>query len=161
MIDAKGKLFGKISIIDLFLLLLVVAVALGAFVKFFMLEQTAVTVDQAPVRYTLEVNNVRHWAHTNIQVGDNLFSQGTPVGTITGIESIPHTMPISGNGTLWWGEVPDRYTLLIEVQGVATMNDGRFMLSRVVPMGAGNSGISFTSRYAGFTGTVREIAWDE
>jgi len=158
LIDEQGRLFGRLSVIDLGILLLVLLAIAGAYVKFIVLEQTAVTVNVAPVRYTLELSGVRDWTLRNIREGDTLFVTGTPVGTVVGLTPVPLEVPIVGDGALWWGEVPARYVLLIDVAGTATVTDGRFLVSRTVPMAVGNSGTQFMTRYAEFQATVREIA---
>ncbi|MCL2367746.1 MAG: DUF4330 domain-containing protein, partial [Oscillospiraceae bacterium] len=158
--DEKGRIGGKVSVLDLAIILLVLAVALGAFLRFFVLEQTEISVEAAPVRYTLEVSGVRHWTVANIRVGDQLFAPGNvAVGTIRNIRQEPQVVISTGeDGTIWEGVLPERYVLFLEVEGVATLRDGRFLVSRTVPMGVGNSGIHFMSRYASFGATVTEIA---
>ncbi|MCL2843126.1 MAG: DUF4330 domain-containing protein [Oscillospiraceae bacterium] len=158
-IDETGRLFGKINVIDLGILLLVVFIAIGAFLKFAVLEQTTVTIEAAPVSYTLEITNVRDWTIRNIRVGDTLYVTGTAVGTVVGIETRPHRVAVSSNdGAVWWGDVPERYVVEVEVEGTATVSDGRFLVSRTVPLSAGTSTTVFTTRYAGFEAMVKEIA---
>ena len=156
LIDEKGRIRGKVSVIDLAILLLVIIIAIGAFLKFMVLDQTAVTVQEAPVRYTLEIANVRHWAMHNIREGDTVFaSGGVAIGTIVSVEAEPfRSVPV---GRSWWGVVPERYLVLVEVSATATVTDGRFLVSRTVPMGEGNSTAPFTTRYAEFSAMVREI----
>jgi len=157
-IDEKGRLFGKISVIDFGILLLVIMIAVGAYVKFMVLEQTTVTVEAVPVRYTLEITNVRDWALHNIRVGDVLYVTGTEVGTVVEVEARPHRAVVSTNaGTVWWGDVPERYVVEVEVEGTATVSDGRVLVSRTVPLGTGTSTTVFTTRYAEFIATVGEI----
>ena len=157
-IDEKGRLFGKISVIDLSILLLVVFIAIGAFLKFMVLEQTTITVEAAPVSYTLEITNVRDWTAHNIRAGDTLYVTGTAVGTVRAVEMRPHRVTISSNdGTVWWGDVPERYVVEVEVAGNATVSDGRVLVSRTVPLGVGTSTTIFTTRYAEFYATVGEI----
>jgi len=158
LIDEKGRLFGKGSVIDLGILLLVVMVALGAYVKFFVLEQTSVVTEVFPVRYTLEVVGVRDWTVNNIQEGDTLFVTGVAVGTVVSVETRPHQTLIAGrDGEVWWGEVPERYVAYVEISATATLNDGRYLVSRTVPMAEGNSPTSFHTRFTQFRATVREI----
>lgn len=159
LIDEKGRFGGKLSAIDLAVILLIVAVAAGAFLRFFVLEQTAVTVEAAPVRYTLEVRHVRTWALNNIRVGDQLFAPGNvAVGTVRRVTHEPYVGVGSGDGIVWEALVADRYVVFVEVEGTAMVRDGRFLVSQTVPMGVGNSSIHFFSRYAFFYATVREIA---
>ena len=157
LIDEKGKLFGKVNIIDLGIVILVLLVAVGAYVKFVVLEQTAVATEVFPVHYTLEVVGVRDWTVGNIQVGDTLFSNNVAIGTIVSVEAEPHEIVITGEGKVWWGEVPERYVVFVGVEGTAILSEGRYLISRTVPMAVGNSGSFFATKFAEFNATVREI----
>ncbi|MCL2588747.1 MAG: DUF4330 domain-containing protein, partial [Oscillospiraceae bacterium] len=107
LIDNKGRLGGKLSVIDLVIILLIIAIAIGVYLQFFVFEQTAVTVDVHPVRYTLQTDNVRDWAMRNIREGDAVFAAGgVYVGTVYSIESIPFEVSVSSDGLIWLGEVP-------------------------------------------------------
>jgi len=158
LIDEKGRLFGKISVIDFTIICLLVVVAIGAYVKFFVLEQTAVTVEDSPVHYTLEITNVRDWAMHNIREGDAVFVTGTYVGTVTGVTYGPHEVIVPSDGTVWTAYLPDRYVVWVDIEARATVDgNGRIMVSRTVPTAVGNSPTTFTSRYAEFSAVVREI----
>ena len=162
MVDEKGRLFGKLSVIDLGILLCVIMIALGSYMKFFTLEQTNVTIQAAPVRYTIVAEPVRDWAMRNIREGDAMFVQGVYVGTIEGISYEPHEVVVQSDGALWRAPVPERFMIILDVVGTATISDGRIMVSRTVPMAIGNSSTEFTTRYAEFHALVREIhVYDE
>jgi len=157
LIDEKGRIAGKVSMIDLSILLLIVMVAIGAVIKFTVTPQTAVTIQAAPVQYTLEIRGVRHWAMHNIREGDAIFEGGVYVGTVTGVSHEPHEAFVQGDGVVWVADVPERYNVLLELEATATVNDGRIMVSRTVPTAVGNSPTEFISRYAEFIAIVREI----
>ena len=157
-IDERGRLFSKVSVIDLGVLLLILLVIAGAFVQFRVIEPSGTVIEAAPIRYTLEITGVRDWTLNNIREGDTVFSGDTAVGTVVGVSAIPHQVLVSGgDGGLWWGEVPERYVVLVEVSATATVRDGRYLVSRTIPMGVGNSPAIFSTRFAEFTATVREI----
>jgi len=157
LIDNKGRLFGKISVIDLAIILLVIAVAIGAYIKFMVAPQTAVTIEAAPAQYTLEIQNVRDWAMHNIREGDQVFVTGVYVGTITSVTYGPHEATRRGEGSVFRATVPERFNVWLEIEATATVNDGRVMISRTVPMAMGNSPTDFDTRYASFYAIVREI----
>jgi len=84
------------------------------------------------------------------------------VGTIQSVVAQPHRTLVNGDDGPWWGVVPERYTVFVEVSATATVVDDRFLISRTVPMSAGNSGVSFSTRYAAFHGLLTEIVlYDE
>ena len=157
LIDEKGRLGGKLSVIDLVIILLILVVVIGAYMNLFVLTPTTITIEAAPVRYTLQISHVREWAMHNIRAGDALFSAGTYVGTIQSVRAEPFETLVQSESHAWWGEVPARYTVFVEVLATATVTDGRFMVSRAVSMGIGNSAAPLTTRYADFSATLTEI----
>ena len=159
-IDEKGRLFGKINVIDLGVVLLVLVIILGAFLFVFS-DETGITAEEFSVRYTLRVSDVRDWTVNNIRVGDTVFSSGTEAGTIISMTTHPHETILSGNGKIWRTLVPDRYVIYVEIEATATISDGRYLISRTVPMAVSNSTTWLTTKFAGFGGTVKEIVRDE
>ena len=157
LIDEKGRLFGKLSVIDLAVLLLVLVIAAGTLLRGSAMEQAEITVDTVPVRYTLEITGVRDWAANNFRAGDELFTLQTNVGTVVRVEAHPHVAVSSEGSEPWWSEVPNRYVLFLEVEATATVIDGRVLVSRTIPLSVGNSPNTFMSRYAEAQATVREI----
>jgi len=160
-IDEKGRLFGKINVVDLGIILLVIVVALGAFVKFVVLDQTSVATEVVPVRYTVQVVGVRDWTVNNLREGDTLFVGGTDVGTILSVSPEPQEVVAWGDGKVWQGIVPNRYVVYVEVEATATVSEGRYLISRTVPMSVSNSGMGFYTKFATFGGTITEIVLDE
>jgi len=165
-IDEKGRLGSKCSVIDLAVLLLILVVVAGAVFAFMGEAQvegadgTVVGRDMS-VRYTLQISGVRDWALHNIRVGDQLFVGETDVGTIISRESEPYKMLFSEDGEVWWAEVPDRHVIIIQVEGTATVLDGRILVAGTVPMSVSNTTMGFTSRYADFHATTREFDFYE
>ena len=90
VIDDRGRLFGKVSVVDLFVLLLLVALALFAYVRF-----AGTDTVEGPYRLTLTVEKVRDVTVVQFQEGDTVTDEGgtvlgrivsPPSGTATPIE---------------------------------------------------------------------------
>ena len=161
LIDNQGRIGGKLSVIDLGIILILIAVAIGAIWKFNVSPVTGTHIETPPVRYTIEVVGVRDWAMHNIRVGDTIFHQGSDIGTVVNVESQAHRLLVQGATEAWWGYVPDRYVVLVEVEATASRIDGRVLINRTTPLGVGNSEQPFTTRYAEFHGTIKEIIGNE
>ena len=159
LIDEKGRLFGKVSVVDLGVILLLVFIIAGAYLQLVVLEPTGMGAQEIPIRYTLEVSGVRDWTIDNLRVGDALFAREEPMGTIVSMEYGPHnTLTISGDGEIWWSEVPDRYVLHLEIEASAIVVDGRYLVFRTTPLAVSNGSPSFHTKFAQFSGRVLEIA---
>lgn len=132
VIDRQGRLFGKLSIIDLLIVAVVVA-ALMVFYMFFVkgTSQIQVVGDKHTVTYTVEVKNVNEAFTKQPQIGQNLFnsSKNTYIGKVVGIEVLPdddvHQNYETGSHELI--DEVDEYKVLITAEGEATIDD-RFTL---------------------------------
>ncbi len=85
IIDKKGKLFGKINIIDLLVILILVAAIAVVGVRFLAPKDTGTDVLQMQF-YVEEVND---WVADKIEIGDSLYD-GTyemDLGKVTNIET--------------------------------------------------------------------------
>ena len=157
-IDENGRLFGKVNIIDLGIVAIVLFMVVGVFFQFRVLVPAATVAEDVPIRYTLEITGVRDWTIGNLREGDTLFLNNEDVGRIVSIRYAPQqVLVVTGEGELWWGEVPERYVIFLEVEATAIVVDGRYMISRVIPLHVGNSGNIFASKFAQFGATVREM----
>jgi len=69
----------------------------------------------------------------------------------------PYEATLSGNGKIWSNFVPDRYMLYVEIEATAIISNGRYLVSRTVPIAVSNSPTWLSTKYAGFGGMVQEI----
>lgn len=134
IIDEKGKLFGKISIIDFAIVAIVILGILGGiFVSFHSAdsdnkkELTKVeegdTLNEFLIEYSLK--NVRDITRDALAVGDEVFSvnSGKLIGVIEKIESTPLQEIVSGlDGKMVYADIPEKYhvTLYVKVWGKET-----------------------------------------
>ena len=115
--DKNGKLFGKISIIDLIVLLLVLVVAVGSVWRFAspaaVLNQSNITVD-----FTIRIDGVRDFTLVNYREGLRVYNRqaGQFIGHISGIRYTdhyqPHPLP---DGTVASVAIPGQITIYMDV----------------------------------------------
>ncbi len=133
IIDKKGKLFGKVSIIDIFVLLVIIIGIAGVFVtktkldneKLFsddskMLIQTSAAKDKLEIK--LKVKEVRDVTRDSIIVGDDVYlvANDKVLGTVSRVESEPAVRDVvSDDGTVFAAVVPDRFdvTIVVDADG--------------------------------------------
>ena len=161
LMDRDGRLFGKISIVDVIVLLVVAVLVAAVFTKTRM-PQTGTTVSTVPVVYTMRVQNQPEYMLDAIQVGDELFDQarstGGSLGQITHIQVSDGTYQASlSDGTVAMVPAEGYYDLLLTIQADALIEpDGMVLLNRVYALGV-NTNRAFTTKYASFTGRVMDI----
>ena len=112
MIDEKGRLFGKINIVDLIVILVIVIAAVVVGMKFLGggNVKRAINPNKTPVRYTVLVEGVEPEVYENIQkyIPGQLMASGELLdGYVTGVTPVEgrvHTATVNtADGTL---EIP-------------------------------------------------------
>lgn len=161
LIDRDGRLFGKISILDV-IVLVVAAVLVAAVYLKNQMPQTGGTVSTVPVVYQMRLQNQPQEMLEAIQEGDQLFdparSTGGSLGEITEIQVSDGTNQASlDDGTVAMVPAQGYYDLLLTIEGQALVeSDGTVLLNRVYALGV-NSNRTFTTKYASFVGRVMNI----
>lgn len=125
LLDEKGRLFGKISIIDIGVLLLIIALMGGVYYKFFMVDKNQNAAKFDTIEYKILVEEVRQQSVDAIEVGADIYDVKTdsPMGKIMSKEVLPATDQLTkADGTMVIAEKPERFNVLvtIRVPGVET-----------------------------------------
>jgi len=161
IIDNEGRLFGKISIIDVLVVAVVAVLAVALYVKNDR-PQTGSNVTTQPITFQVLVGGVPEYVQEAVQEGDKLYDKvyesGGPLGTITEIQVLPgRQMAEFDDGTVGVAEVQDYVDLLLTVEGSGLVSEnGIYQLNRVYDLGV-NAARNYYTKYAQFDGTVTHI----
>lgn len=163
IIDQNGRLFGKISIIDL---LVVAVVAVLAIALSFKSNQahTGTSVQEEKITFQIRVRGVRSYVADSIAIHDGLYdrdysSGGRALGQITDIqvERDPgHVISTISDGTILLAEAEGTVDLLLTLEGTGLINGKSVALNRIYDLGV-NSSRSYCTQRAQFVGTVASI----
>ena len=161
IIDHNGRLFGKVSIIDVLVVAVVLVLAVALNVKNNHLSHTSTSVTNLPITYQVQVSGVRGYVADAIRTEDKMFDQdrssGGTLGKIVDIEVLPSAkMAEFNDGTVDVVPAEDCVNLLLTIQGEGIVSEGRCLLNRIYDLGV-NSSRNFYTKYAQFTGTVTGI----
>ena len=160
VIDKNGRLFGKVSIIDVIVVLLVIVLA-AALQHKAQLPQTGTTVTETPITIQIWARNLRPEIVDSIHIGDGLYdpdrTTGGSIARITDIAVSEGTV----QGELQNGEIAQlpckgRVDLLITLEGKGLVENGRYLLNRVYELGV-NANRTLNTKYASFVATVVDI----
>ncbi len=161
VIDHNGRLFGKISVIDVLVILVVIALAGALYVKNTR-PHTGTSVATQTITYQVLVEGAQSYLKDNIHVGDKVYdltysSGGSPLGEITDIEEQPGSkLTTFTDGTMGLAGVEDGVNLLLTIQGEGLVGDKGYSLNRVYDLGI-NSARTYYTKYAQFDVTVTKI----
>ena len=133
ILDKKGKLFGKVSVVDLLVLLVVLIGIAGVFMVKGKLNKNEIQADASQMLISsnaekdvleikLKVKEVRDITRDAIIVGDDVYLVQTQkrLGSVVRVESEPAVRQVkSDNGTVYQAVVPERYdvTIVVETSG--------------------------------------------
>lgn len=128
IIDSKGRLFEKVSIIDIMIIAVVVAGII--FMMTFLFKQEAsidLAENQQKISYQIEVLNVPEAFTKMPQPGGPVYnsSKSYHIGELVGVEVMPfeETAENYDEGTIEAVEAEDLYTVLLTIEAVAEVND--------------------------------------
>lgn len=161
VIDHNGRLFGKISVIDVLVILVVIALAGALYVKNTR-PHTGTSVATQTITYQVLVEGAQSYLKDNIHVGYKVYdltysSGGSPLGEITDIEEQPGSkLTTFTDGTMGLAQVEDGVNLLLTIQGEGLVGDKGYSLNRVYDLGI-NSARTYYTKYAQFDVTVTKI----
>ena len=161
LVDNNCRLFGKLSVIDVVVILVVAAMGAALYVKNNTLVHTSTNVTLDTITYQVQVNGVPQYVADAIRREDPLYEQdrstGGSLGKIVSIETAPGTKIAElTDGSVELVPVEDGVNLLLTVKGEGIYKDGRYLLNRIYDLGV-NAARTFYTPYAQFQGTVSAI----
>ncbi len=156
--NKDGKIFGKISIIDITVVLVIIAVAFGAYLRFFRPEEKVTTVSHQ-LEYTVQVRGVREGTVKALQQKGEITNNNTheSVGEITDVtfEEMVETRELL-NGTVVPMTIPERYIVEMKVRLDGSVNDSGFFTATNQHINIGST-LYFSTKYANTSGTIVDI----
>ena len=135
IIDRNGRLFGKISVIDLLVLIVVIVLAAALYMKRNVMEHTSPATPTVPITYEVKIPGVYDYDLDMYRVGDQVHSTdndiGNAIGTIAEIRTEPYRIGATYvDGTYNYPEVEGRYDLYLTLEGQGLITDGRYYINR-------------------------------
>ena len=158
-LDENGRVGGKISIIDIIVIVLCLLVVCSIFVKYNHDDTRAAKVESKTITYTVKIRGIREGTVNAMKKGDELYESldENVMGTIADIKVEPAVLKMNmNNGT--WVDAPleNRYDVELTMETEAELNDGHVYVNRVNELNV-NASITLLSRYVQFTGLITGI----
>jgi hypothetical protein len=158
IIDRQGRLFGKLSVIDLLVLLVVVILAASLYLKRNVMEHTSPT---ASIVYEVKISGIREDMLDNWQVGDEVYDtdndSGSAIGVITQIRSEPSQSSAAlADGTYATYTMEGRQDVYLTLSADGLVSNGRTYVNRTYEINVNSSRSAYT-KYANFECIITEI----
>ncbi len=157
-IDENGRIGGKISVIDIIVIVIVLALVCAVAVKSGGNQEIKKAATDS-YTYTVNLKGVRQGTADAFKEKDALYllENGHVAGEIIGVEVSPAVAVVRDNtGQLSEGIVQKRYDVVLTVHADGQIVNDRYYVNRTDELSV-NSAIGFSTKYVEFTGTITEI----
>lgn len=158
ILDRNGKLFGKVSIVDLLAALVVLVAVIGIGARFFTSASDNVR-GKTQLSYVVEFENVRMYSidalnHKGIATDTK---SGAVIGEIVNVEYEPYkTHEITASGDAILAEVPERYIARITLNAEGNETAKGYFVGDNIELSVGGS-VAMSTKYVNTNGRVISI----
>ena len=140
IVDEKGRLFGKVSLIDVFVILAVLVLALGYLYNRTSQDIQRIIRADTPMYVTFLVEGVRDFSLDAVQEGAIVFRQHEriPLGTVAYIDDgTAYDIIVREDGTAGLVPVENRYNMYITIYAVGSITDTGYFVNGTQQMAVG------------------------
>lgn len=164
LMDSKGKLFGKVSIVDVVVVILILVAVVGAYVRFNG-SNSAVVSNDTEFYYKMTVKGIRETNKNMLEnsIGTQFRLAGkvsSSMGELIEVNVANATQIITKNdGTIVNAEIPERYDVTLTFKVVGNVNDKGFFTPETYEICAAKE-YNITNIYCTVTGVVDKVWTD-
>lgn len=157
IVDEQGRLFGKVSVIDVAVVLIVIVMGVALYMKNNQLSASSTTsASNGTIYFTAQMIQVSDYIIDAIQVGDKVYDadrvSGGAIGEITEIELLPSTQTVgTSQGDFVVATCEDARNVRFTVKCKGSIQDGRYSINRVYQLGV-NANRNFYTPYVTLSG---------
>ena len=159
IIDGKGRLFGRISVIDIIVIIVALVLIVAFYIKFNAGDNPFTSRDTTEVTYTVRIASIRLTSANHLRPGDNIYYQetGAFVGTIKDVEINDAEVTDSiVDGTYVVASVEDRYDITLTIDANCTISNDRYYINNTFELRV-NASYRFLTKYNDVSGIVTTI----
>ena len=160
IIDENGRLFGRISIIDVVVIAVIAVLAVALYTKDTAVPIAGISDPLQPVVYEVSITNMPAGRLEALREGDVLYNKetGNPMGTIREIHAEDCVISmLKVDGTYVMAPVEGRYNVTLTVDARVMVDErGHYYVNRSELIAVG-WGVSFNTQASTFSGTITEM----
>ena len=161
IIDNNGRLFGKISVIDVVVLLIALVLAAALYMKTNTMTHTSTAPTYDTITYTYIARGMPEFVMDSIRVGDKVYdADNLNVGCIGEIIDVQYTPGTeykkSDAGIVGHFPCEGSVDVLLTIRGTGSIEGDTYMINRVYHLGA-NANRNFCTPYVYLKGIVASI----
>ena len=156
--DKNGKIKGKVSIVDILVILLIIVVVAGIAVRYGSRITNSVKSDKQ-FEYVLKVENVRQYTVNALQKKGKITDKKSEkdLGEIIDVRVESAEMQtVTASGAVLFSELPDRYTCFVTILGNGKESDDNYILNDTTELSVGRN-IDLYSKYVKTSGDIESV----
>lgn len=156
--DKNGKIGGKVSIIDILVIILIIVVIGGIAVRYGSGITTAVESDKQ-FEYVLKVENVRGYTVKALERKGNVTDKKSEknLGEIVDVKVEDATLQsTTAEGKITNPKLPDRYTCYVTIRATGKESENNYILEDSTELSVGRN-IDLYSKYVKTTGDIQSV----
>ena len=161
IIDENGRIFGKVSIIDITVVLILAVLVIGIFVRTHSNEITSTSsTPNTEITYTICVQNTNSLFTDDFKVGDKVFMKNTGecYGEITDIRwEDAKVMSTTADGRTVYASYDDRVDIYLKVKATGIISGGRYLINRTSEI-ENNYQCEMNTRYVDMLAYIMELS---
>lgn len=154
-----GKLFGKINIVDLSVIIIIILLIVGATIKFGNFNSKTEETENQTIEYKLEIKNVRDYTLNALVSGDAVYDSqtGINIGTITDVEyTTAKTYEGLITGEIVLVENPYKCDIVLTIETPGTVETDAYYANKTIELKI-NSAKIIETKYTKTSGTISDI----
>ena len=145
LMDKNGKIGGRVSIIDIFAVIIIVIAVIGITFRFVSAPSKSAR-QRVKLSYVVEINGVRDFTNQKCLIGE-----------ITDVSSKKQIMEqFDSKGNVVYAEVPNKYSVEVTILSDAKESDSGYFVGNDTVLSVG-SDISIATKYVNSSGKVKKI----
>jgi len=158
IIDKNGKIFGKISIIDIAVILVILVAIIGVSLRFISAPSKSAK-QKINLTYVVEIEGVRSFTVDAFQKKGKVIDakQKCLVGEIEDVEfSAQKKAEFDNDGNVVYAEVPDKYNVKVKIKAQGKESEHGYFVGSDTELCVGST-VKIATKYVNSTGKVQEI----
>lgn len=159
-----GKLFGKLNIIDVILLIIILVILVGIVIKLTDKDVASSITNPSDVfEYTMQIKNVRYTTPNVLKVGDVVYDKvsGKEIGKIVNVISQIAQIDMElFNGSIEKREIENKVDIVLSIETNGTIKNNEYLANGLIKILKGSNLVIHT-KYLEVMGVITDIKAEE
>ena len=131
LLDSKGRLFGKINVFDIIVVVAVIGLVAGFGMRFISTEAQRIFDANTPFYVTFVIERIREYSVDGVRMGDQFMEQHAQrLGEVVQLRTEPARQIMhKDDGTAVFALMEDRYNIFITLRCYGSVTDHGFYIN--------------------------------